>query len=163
MVVRTIVIFILTEVILEIKSIVFNHDLWQPVAEYANSCSWQPTGAYLANRMENNEFLDWERVFDALENSAVIGFCALTKTTVAFGGAYTPDIGFVFVGESYRGNRVSEKLCMSAVKYAKSIGFDKIYLYSDHVNLYEKYGFTKIDEQDAPWGTKQSIFMYTIL
>ena len=145
---------------MEIKSLIYGDDLWQSVAEYANDCSWQPTGTYLSNRMKNNEFLDWERVFAALENNVIVGFCALTKTTVAFGGAYTPDIGFVFVGELFRGNRISERLCLSACEYAKSIGFDKVYIYSDHVNLYEKYGFVKIDEQDAPCGVKQSIYMY---
>jgi N-acetylglutamate synthase-like GNAT family acetyltransferase len=30
--------------------------------------------------------------------------------------------------------------------YAKELGFEKIYLVSDHVNLYEKYGFSVIEK-----------------
>ena len=140
-----------------------NGELWLPVAEYAKNCSLQETGAYLANRMKNNEFTDWERVFAALEDGNIAGFCTLSKTSAVFGDTYSPYIGFIFVGEPYRGNRISEKLCSAAAGYAKSVGFDRVYLYSDHVNLYEKYGFVKIDEREAPWGVMLSIFMRRVV
>ena len=44
--------------------------------------------------------------------------------------------------------------------HLKGLGFDKVYLVSDHVNLYEKYGFVKIDEKEAPWGAMETIFMH---
>lgn len=74
---------------------------------------------------------------------------------------YTPYIGYMFVLEPYRGNRLSEKLIDSALKYAVELGFDKAFLVSDHINLYEKYGFVKIDEKPAPWNpdTIETIFM----
>jgi len=136
-----------------------NIELWEKVAAYAENCSWGDTGKYLSNRMKNNEFSDWERVFVSLENNTIAGFCVLSRTSIII-TEYTPLIGFIFVGESYRGNRISEKLCLAAIKYAKTVGFDKVYLYSDLVNFYEKYGFIKIDEQEAPWGDKLSIYMY---
>jgi len=39
-----------------------------------------------------------------------------------------------------------------------------VYLVSDHVNLYEKYGFVKIDEKPAPWNpdAMETIFMRLI-
>ena len=144
---------------MDIKVLTYDDDLWQSVSEYANNCSWQETGAYLSNLMKNNEFSDWERVFVALINDHIAGYCTLSKNSKSFGDAYSPNIGFVFVGEPYRGNRVSEKLCLFATEYAKSIGYNKAYLYSEHVNLYEKYGFLKIAEREAPWGAVQSIFM----
>lgn len=104
-------------------------------------------------------FSDWERVFVALDSDHIAGYCALAKTDCIPDIPYTPYIGFVFVGEQYRGNRLSEKLILSASAYAKGLGFDKVYLVSDHVNLYEKYGFVKIDEKEAPWGAIETIFM----
>jgi len=148
---------------MEIKILTYNDEIWLSVANYANACSWQPTGAYLSNLMKNNKFSDWERTFIALENNNIAGFCALTKTSTSFGDTYSPYISFIFVDELYRGKRISEKLCKSAIEYAKSSGFDKVYLYSDHVNLYEKYGFIKIDEKEAHWGIMQSIFMQCTL
>ncbi|MNO00718.1 hypothetical protein D3C81_2206600 [compost metagenome] len=64
------------------------------------------------------------------------------------------------MGEQYRGDRLSEKLILSALAYAKELEFDKVYLVSDHVNLYEKYGFKKVDEKEAPWGAMETIFMH---
>ena len=148
---------------MEIK-ILTNHDevLWEKVAKYAESCSWQTTGRYLSNLMKNNGLSDWERVFAAYnsDNDSVAGFCALTKTSTVFHGKYTPYIGFVFVGEPYRGSRISKNLCLTAIKCAKTAGFDRVFLYSDLSNFYEKYGFTKIDEAEAPWGAMLSIYMH---
>ena len=97
--------------------------------------------------MKAKDFKDWERDFVVLKNNQIAGFCALTKECSLSPITYTPFIGFVFVGESYRGSRISEQLCLTLIRYAKIIGFDKVYLYSDIVGLYEKYGFTKIDEK----------------
>jgi len=74
---------------------------------------------------------------------------------------YTPYIGFIFAGEPRRGNKISERLCLAAFNYAKSVGFDRVYLVSDHINLYEKYGFVEIDRKEAPWGAMQTIFCRT--
>jgi Predicted acetyltransferase len=143
---------------LKIKALVYGDALWQSVAEYASECSWQTTGEFLSERMKSNGFSDWERVFVALENGNIAGFCDLSKTSNEFVDRYAPMLGFLFVGEACRGKRISEKLCLFVAEYAKSVGFDKIYLYSDHVNLYEKYGFVKIDEKQASWGAMQSIY-----
>lgn len=134
--------------------------LWQDVAEYAENCSWQTTGRHFACKMKKNEFKDWERVFAALEHGSVVGFCALTKKSDVLKIPYTPLIGFVFVGELYRGNKIAEKLCFTAIQYAKEIGFERVYLYSDLVDLYEKMGFIKIHEIEAPWGKTESIYMH---
>ena len=148
---------------MEIKAIT-RHDehLWKCVADYAERCSWRDTGKYLAKRMTINDFLDWERVFVALDNDIIAGFSALSETSSLTDAEYSPYLGFIFVEEAYRGNRISEKLCKSVIDYAKAIGFDKIYLYSDLKNFYEKYGFVKIDEKIAPWGIKQTIYMYVV-
>lgn len=145
---------------MEIKALTYlDRELWKRVAAYASACSWQPTGEYLSTRMKRNEFQEWESVFVSFEDHEISGFCALTETCSISPIQYKPFIGFVFVGERYRGMRTSEALCSFAAQYAKTLGFDKVYIYSDIVNLYEKYGFVKVDEKDAPWGIKQSIYM----
>ncbi|MDO4298341.1 MAG: hypothetical protein Q4C59_07700 [Lachnospiraceae bacterium] len=37
-------------------------------------------------------------------------------------------------------------------------GFEEVYLVSDHVNLYEKYGFSVVDRKMAPWGEEEKIY-----
>ena len=77
---------------------------------------------------------------------------------------YTPYISAMFVDEQYRGNRLSEKLIRFALEHAKQLGFEKVYLVSNHINLYEKYGFIKIDAKPAPWNPDdiESIFMHMV-
>jgi N-acetylglutamate synthase-like GNAT family acetyltransferase len=53
-------------------------------------------------------------------------------------------------------------MILCAISYAKTLGFEKVYIVSDHINLYEKYGFKKIDEKDDYSGVLQSIFVKKI-
>ena len=146
---------------MEIKPLIFGDELWAPLAEYAHKCSWS-AGKNLAKLMRENGFCDWERVFVALDHTIIAGYCTLAKNDCIPNVPYSPYIGFVFVGEHYRGNKISAQLIDAALKYAKELDFDRVYLVSDHVNLYEKYGFIKIDEKPAPWNpdTTETIFMH---
>ena len=65
----------------------------------------------------------------------------------------------MFVDEAYRGNRLSQQIISYAMGYLKSVDFDKVYLVSDHENLYEKYGFRVIDRKIAPWGSEEKIYV----
>ena len=65
----------------------------------------------------------------------------------------------MFVDEKYRGHRLSQKLISYAMSYLKTLGFHHVFLVSDHINLYEKYGFEVIDKKAAPWGNIEKIYM----
>jgi len=146
-----------------IHTLALGDALWEAVAEYANDCPWN-AGAFLARQMRGGGFNSWERVFVAMEGEDIAGYCTLSATDCIPDVTYTPYISFMFVGERHRGKRISEELIRAALAYAKGLRFDKVYLVSDHVNLYEKYGFVKIDEKPAPWNpdTTETIFMRTI-
>ena len=137
--------------------------LWEPVAVFAESCSWK-AGKKLAKRMRNGCFTDWERVFIAQMDGRLAGFCSLIETDCLPSLSYTPYISHVFVAEPYRGQRLSQQLIRTALAYAREVGFQQVYLISDHQNLYEKYGFFKVDQQPAPWepGTLETVFSHTI-
>ena len=47
--------------------------------------------------------------------------------------------------------------------YLKSIGFEQVYIVSDHENLYEKYGFNVIDRKAAAWGTVEKIYVQKLI
>jgi len=57
-----------------------------------------------------------------------------------------PWISTLFVSEEYRGKRISKKLIDFANEYAKGIGFDSTYIPSEHMCLYEKYGYSYIKD-----------------
>ena len=48
--------------------------------------------------------------------------------------------------EACRGDRLSQRMIEAAAAYAKSQQFDRVYIPSGLEGLYEKYGFTRIDE-----------------
>ena len=62
----------------------------------------------------------------------------------------------MFVGESHRGHRLSQRLIDAAANYAASLGFECVYLVSDHHGLYEKYGFIAVDAYPAPWDAAET-------
>ena len=146
-----------------IMPITIHHELWDNVIHYAEYCTWR-AGKTLAQEMRENHFSDWERVFVAVENGCICGFCTLCKTDCIPDVSYTPYIGYLFVGEPFRGNRLSQKLITCVMEHAKNLGFREIYLVSDHINLYEKYGFIKVDEKPAPWNPDktEAIYIHTL-
>ena len=147
---------------IKIMPVTLNSEIWGKLVEYADNCSWS-AGKHLAKHMRANKFVEWERVFVALSSNNIAGYCTFVKTDCIPDVPYSPYISCVFVGEEYRGNRLSEKMIDFSLVYAKENGFEQVYLVSDQVNLYEKYGFIKIDEAPAPWDANaiETIFMHT--
>lgn len=142
---------------MQLKLLLPSDPLWQETIRYARNCSWK-AGRTLALQMENGAFSEWERVLAAVEGQRICGYCTVAKTDCIPGLSYTPYIGFIFVDENHRGRRLSQRMIDFAAEYVKSIGFEAVYLISDHHGLYEKYGFHVIDRQMAPWGTEESIY-----
>ena len=146
---------------MRIKMLTSSDKTWNRVIEYAESCSWS-AGRFLAGEMKKDAFSDWERVIVSLESEDICGYCTVAKRDCIPDVPYTPYIGYIFVGEPYRGKRISQKMIEFAEEYLKSIGFEKVYIVSDHDNLYEKYGFTVIDRKMASWGEEEKIYMQRI-
>ena len=100
--------------------------------------------------------------FCGAERDKIIGFCTFLETDYYPENCYFPWISSIFVDEEYRGNRISEKLIQSAINNARMFGFDKVYIPSNIIGLYEKYGFRKIDELKNYDGEIDNIFMKEI-
>ena len=147
---------------MEIYTLTSTHDKWESVAAFAEKCSWR-AGKYLAELMRGNAFRGWERVFAAFENDEPAGFCTLTeKDELDPKYHYSPFIGFVFVDEAYRGNRISGKMIEKALEYAKSIGYDKVYIMSGEHGLYEKYGFSYMGDYESIYGGLEQLFVISL-
>lgn len=140
------------------SAITSSDDMWEKVRRYAEGCSWG-AGKSLSRSMYDNAFSDWERVIVALNENDIAGYCTVAKSDCIPDVPYTPYIGYMFVDEKYRGHRLSGKLISYAVSYLKTLGFERVYLVSDHENLYEKYGFKVIDKKIASWGSSEKIYM----
>ena len=142
---------------MNIKPIIFWDEFWDKLVNYTNSCN-REAGPILAQKMKNDDFLDWERIFVATENGKIIWFCTFTKEDWIPDCNYSPFVWFIFVDENYRWKRVSEKMINTAEEYAKTLNFKKLYIVSDHKWLYEKYWFEKIDEKSDEMWRIETIF-----
>lgn len=142
---------------MKISRIEKRSERWNELINYAQSCSWV-AGRHLASMMEQNAFTEWESVFAVVSKDKIIGFCTFLKTDYYPENRYSPWISSIFVDESYRGNRISEKMIEAVIEYAKEQGFSKVYIPSDMIGFYEKYGFVKIDELQNYSGDIDNVF-----
>lgn len=134
------------------------HKLWNETVTFAEHCSWK-AGVHLAERMRENEFLDWERVFVACDGERIVGYCTFVeKDELSEIYHFSPFIGFVFVDENYRGKRISEMMIKRVMEYANELGYDVVYIMSGEQGLYEKYGFQKLGDYETIYGTTEQLF-----
>lgn len=142
----------------EIFAMTRGHKFWEKTAALAGHCSWR-AGQRLAQKMRDNHFADWERVFAAVEDGEVAGFCTLTeKDELPARYDFSPFAGFVFVCEAHRGKRLSARMIDAASSYARTLGFEKIYVLSGERGLYEKFGFEKIGDFPTIYGNTERLF-----
>ncbi len=143
----------------EIHCMTQGHQYWNETIRLAEGCSWK-AGPYLAQKMKRNDFKPGERVFAARVDERVAGFCTFVeKDELPDEYPFTPFIGFVFVDEPYRGRRLSERMIQSAVSYAREQGYEKIYVMSGEIGLYEKYGFIKLGDYQTIYGSIDQLFV----
>lgn len=134
------------------------HPFWEKTIGTARSSSWR-AGPALAKRMEANAFRDWERVIVAVEDRRIVGYCTFSeRDELPEEYGYSPFIGFVFVEEKHRGNRISQRMIEAALRYAKALGYGTVYLMSGEQGLYEKYGFVRMGEYPTIYGTADQLF-----
>ena len=114
--------------------------------EFVESFSWLDVKEHTVRVIQNWEFEDWETPFVAIADGRIVGMVTIMKTDYYPLPEIYPWISTLFVSEEYRGNRISGKLIEFANSYAQDLGFDKTYIPSAHIGLYEKYGYHYIKD-----------------
>lgn len=139
------------------------HNYWKETISLAKKCSWK-AGSFLAEKMEKNDFLAWERVCAVCVDGIVAGYSAFVeKDELPEQYGFTPFIGFVFVDEQYRGRRLSGMMIQNINSYARKLGYEKIYIMSGEIGLYEKYGFIKLGDFKTVYGNTEQLFVRNII
>lgn len=69
-----------------------------------------------------------------------------------------PWLAALYVEEDCRGNALGSVLLRHARRQAALLGFDHVYLATDHIGYYEKYGFVHIADGYHPWGDSSRIY-----
>lgn len=131
---------------MEIIKVEKNTELSEKLIRFVEQFSWEEVKEHSLQVIKNWEFEEWEAPFAATVDGNVIGMVTIMKSDYYPLPEIYPWISTLFVTEEFRGSRISGKLIDFANEYAKSIGFDRTYIPTEFVGLYEKYGYRYIKD-----------------
>lgn len=97
----------------------------------------------------------WYLLFDG---ASVAGGAGLVTNDFISRMDLFPWLCAVYIEEAHRGNCYSRLLIERAQQDAKRAGFSHLYLCTDHVGFYEKFGFSYLGQGYHPWGEQSRIY-----
>ena len=117
---------------------------WQPHwLEKIRSSDWS-AGALLAELISNGTFFDAvgeeAKILLLTEGDELISFCTYAERDDIQSTELSPWMGFVYTFPEYRGHRYVGKLFEKIERIAKEDGTPEVYISTNHIGLYEKYG-----------------------
>ena len=134
------------ELIITIQKVDKGTETAEALLEFVKNFSWNEVKEHTIRVIKNWEFEEWETPFVAKSDDRIVGMVTIMKTDYYPLPEIYPWISTLFVSEEYRGKRISKKLIDFANQYAKSIGFDKTYIPTEFIGLYEKYGYCYVKD-----------------
>lgn len=86
-------------------------------------------------------------VLMVVKENELLAFCTYAERDDVQPTDLTPWVGFVYTFPEYRGNRYAGKLLAHAEELAKADSKEYVYISTNHVGLYEKYGYAFYEVQ----------------
>lgn len=96
------------------------------------------------------------------DKGEIIGSCGLVTNDFISCMDLYPWFIALYIEENKRGKALGRLLIDECIKETKEIGFTSLYLSTDHVGYYEKYGFKYIGDGYHPWGESSRVYEYKI-
>ena len=97
-----------------------------------------------------------------VDNNKIIGCAGLITNDFIRRMDLYPWVCALYIDKEYRGNSYGSLLLDQAKQDAKIGGFSNLYLCTDHIGYYEKYGFKYIGIGYHPWGDSSRIYSITL-
>lgn len=146
---------------MKIVSVSGNYALCERVKDYCKE-KWEKVYgcfAECADKSVTAELLPQTWVALGSEDR-IIGFYQLSEREyITRKDEFTPFITSLFVDPIMRGGLgMGETLLNHARCEAAKLGFDKVYLTTDHIGYYEKYGFREIGLDMYDWGRPTKLY-----
>lgn len=133
--------------------------------DYFKNCPWK-AGKFLyklINEDKLEEKIGKNKIFILVDNDKVISFATYSQRDCINDDNMYPWIGFVYTDEAYRGNRYSQKIIDYIIEKARNDGNEKVYIATDHIGLYEKYGFEYMENRVDIYNEESRIYFYDLL
>ena len=94
-----------------------------------------------------------------MEEDEILGCVGLISNDFISRMDLSPWLCALYVEERARGRALGSLLIERVVRDAAEKGYPRLYLCSDHVGYYEKYGFERIATGYHPWGDTSGVFV----
>ena len=126
--------------------------------EYCKLCSLEWGKSKSELEMDNyikekiNSILNENQVISILglvDNDILVGFISLFKYDGDERKDLEPWYATMYVKKEYRGKGLSKVLNDAIIDEARNLGYDKVYLKSNLINYYEKFGAKYIEDLDC--------------
>ena len=128
-------------------------------------CDWS-AARFLAELLQKQTFSGtlggWGHLFMLMDGESLVSFATLAGQDAVRDEALTPWIGFVYTAPEYRGHRYAGRLLAHAERTAAAMGYCRIYIGTDHVGLYEKYGYVYQENRMDCWGGDMRVLYKTL-
>lgn len=120
--------------------------LAEQLIDFVAKFSWKEVKERTLQSLREWPVTDWETMFVAVAEGKIVGMISLLKTDSYPLPEIFPWVSSIFVTEAYRGQRIIQMMVDHANAYARELGFDRTYIPSEHVGLYEKYGYRYVKD-----------------
>ena len=132
------------------------------------SSSWNAAD-FLVSLIDKDEFYktlgEGSKLYLLVKENSLVSFCTYSKQDCIKDENLFPWIGFVFTFPEFRGMRCAFDLFdyIFETEREKENPVEKIYIATDHENLYEKYGFAYMENRIDVWGDDCKIFYKNVV
>ena len=127
----------------------------EKLMEQIARCDWS-AARFLVELLKKGAFFEtlggFGDIYLLMDGDNLVSFATLTGQDAVRDESLYPWIGFVFTAPEYRGHRCAGKVLAHAEKIAAGQGHRRVYVATDHVGLYEKYGYTYLENRIDCWG-----------
>ena len=125
---------------------------------------WPEAYVWLTDVIDDWSTTKLPQIIVATKNTQIIGYYSLVeKELIKDNLTYTPWLGTLFIRKKYRGMHYSPILIADACQRVKDMGYGNLFLATEHIGYYEKFGFIKIGSGQYLWGTTTKFYKKQLL
>ena len=93
-----------------------------------------------------------------VDGDAIIGAFGLIENDFMVRKDLTPWVCAIYIEEAFRGRGLGANLLQHARREANALGFETLYLCTDHIGYYEKYGWQFFGEEESEFGGNSRVY-----